>query len=95
MIYDCSVWLGYSMQAHHMHITVCIYDANALITFVEPNIPLIVGLSVGLVLGGLLLAVVIIVVVACLVRYGKKNKKNKNFLGKLAKVFLKKILSVM
>ena len=35
------------MQARHMHITVSVYDANALITFVEPDIPLIVGLSLA------------------------------------------------
>ena len=49
-----------------------VYDVNALITFVD------IGLSVGLgLVGVLLLAVVVItvaIVVACLIRYGKKNK---------------------
>ena len=63
------------MQAHHMHITVCIYDADALITFVEPNIPLIVGLSVGLGVPLLAVVITVVIVVACLVRYGKKNNK--------------------
>ena len=61
------------MQAHHMHITV-VYDANALITFVEPDISVAVGVPVGL--GVPLLAVVIIVVVACLVKEkGENNTK--------------------
>ena len=48
-----------------------VYDANALITFVEPDI----GLSVGLGLGVPLLTVVItVVIVACLIRYDKKKR---------------------
>ena len=56
------------------HITctsLYVYDANALITFVEPDISVAVGVPVGL--GVPLLAVVIIVVVVCLVRYGKRK----------------------
>ena len=64
------------MQAHHMHITV-VYDANALITFVEPDISVAVGVPVGL--GVPLLAVVITVItVACLIRYMVKEKGENN-----------------
>ena len=58
------------------HITctsLYVYDANALITFVEPDIPLIVGLSVGLGLVVLAIVITVVIVVACLIRCGKKK----------------------
>ena len=51
------------MQAYHMHITVCTY-------FVGPDIPVIVGVTVGL---GIPLLIVITVVVAGLVWHGKQK----------------------
>ena len=64
--------MGYSTCKHVTCTSLYVYNANALITFVEPDI----GLPVGLGLGVPLLAIVITVaiVVACLIRYGKKNK---------------------
>ena len=66
------------IHVHYEWVTLCkhvtctspyVYDANALITFVEPNNPRIVGLSVGLVLGVLAVVITVaIVLLAC-----KKN----------------------
>ena len=47
-----------------------VYNANALITFVEPDI----GLPVGLGLGVPAIVITVVIVVACLIGYGKKNK---------------------
>ena len=58
------------------HITctsLYVYYANALIAFVEPDIPLIVGLSVGVGVPLLTIAITVAIVVACLVQYGKKK----------------------
>ena len=55
------------------HITctsLYVYDANALITFVEPDISVAVGLAVGL---GVPAVVITVIIVACLIRYGKKK----------------------
>ena len=60
------------------HITctsLYVYDANALITFVEPDISVADGVPVGL---GVLAIVITVIIVACLIRYMVKEKGENN-----------------